>query len=87
MPPVLAPNDGFKRTAPQPDILGVQMADAPRPCDTHPDLVGFKYPLPHLAQSLKRQRRTRIVAVGSSSTAGEGNIIPGPARTGVEGAL
>ena len=56
------------------------MVDAPRHCDTHPDLIGLKYPLPHLAQSLKRQRKTRIVAIGSSSTAGEGNIIPYPAR-------
>ena len=48
--------------------------------NTHLDLVGFKFPLPHLAQSLKRQRKTRIVAIGSSSTAGEGNIIPYPAR-------
>ena len=56
------------------------MPDTPRPCDTHPDLVGFKYPLPHLTQSLKRQRRTRIVAIGSSSTAGEGKIIPYPCR-------
>ncbi len=56
------------------------MADAPPPCNTNLDLVGFKFPLPHLAQSLKRQRKTRIVAVGSSSTAGEGNIIPYPAR-------
>jgi acyl-CoA thioesterase I len=56
------------------------MSDAPRPCDTHPDLVGFKYPLPHLAQSLRHQRKSRIVAIGSSSVAGEGNIIPFPAR-------
>ena len=56
------------------------MSDAPRPCDTHPDLVGFKYPLPHLAQSLKRQRKSRIVAIGSSSTAGEGSIVPYPPR-------
>jgi acyl-CoA thioesterase I len=56
------------------------MPDAPRPCDTHPDLVAFKYPLPHLAGSLKRQRKTRIVAIGSSSTAGEGNIVPYPHR-------
>ena len=56
------------------------MPDTPRPCDTHPDLVGFKYPLPHLTQSLKRQRRTRIVAIGSSSTAGEGKIVPYPCR-------
>jgi lysophospholipase L1-like esterase len=56
------------------------MSDAPRPCDTHLDLVGFKYPLPHLTQSLKRQRKTRIVAIGSSSTAGEGKIVPYPCR-------
>ncbi len=56
------------------------MSDAPRPCDTHLDLVGFKYPLPHLTQSLKRQRKTKIVAIGSSSTAGEGKIVPYPCR-------
>lgn len=56
------------------------MPDAPRPYDPHPDLVAFKYPLPRLAQSLKRQRKTKIVAIGSSSTAGEGKIVPYPCR-------
>lgn len=56
------------------------MPEIPRPCISHPDTVAFKYPLPHLAQSLRRQRRTRIVAIGSSSTAGEGNIVPYPDR-------
>jgi acyl-CoA thioesterase I len=56
------------------------MPDAPRMCDTHPDLIAFKYPLAHLASSLKHQRKTRIVAIGSSSTAGEGNIVPYPYR-------
>jgi acyl-CoA thioesterase I len=56
------------------------MSDAPRPCDTHPDIVGFKYPLPRLAQSLKSQRKVKIVTIGSSSTAGEGNIVPFPCR-------
>jgi acyl-CoA thioesterase-1 len=56
------------------------MPDAPRPCDAHPDLVAFKYPLPHLTSSLKHQRKTGIVAIGSSSTAGEGNIVPYPYR-------
>jgi acyl-CoA thioesterase-1 len=56
------------------------MPDPPRPCDTHPDLVAFKYPLPHLTQSLKRQRRTRIVAIGSSSTAGADGILAYPCR-------
>ena len=62
------------------------MPDAPRSCDPHLDLIGFKYPLPHLMQSLKRQRKTKIVAIGSSSTAGEKSstgeikIIPFPSR-------
>jgi acyl-CoA thioesterase I len=58
----------------------VHMPDAPRPCDTHPDLVGFKYPLSHLTQSLKRQRKVKIVAIGSSSTAGADNVVPYPCR-------
>jgi acyl-CoA thioesterase-1 len=56
------------------------MAETPAHCDTHPDLTGFKYPFPHLMRSLKRQRRTKIVAIGSSSTAGEGDLVPFPAR-------
>ncbi len=56
------------------------MTDAPRPCNPHLDLVGFKYPFPRLTDSLKRQRKIRIVAIGSSSTAGEGNIVPFPFR-------
>jgi acyl-CoA thioesterase-1 len=56
------------------------MAKTPAQCHTHPDLTGFKYPFPHLMRSLKLQRRTRIVAIGSSSTAGEGDLVPFPAR-------
>jgi acyl-CoA thioesterase-1 len=62
------------------------MPDAPRPCDPHPDITGFKYPLPHLTRSLKHQRKTKIVAIGSSSTAGEKSssgeikIMPFPGR-------
>jgi acyl-CoA thioesterase I len=62
------------------------MPDAPRSCDPHLDLVAFKYSLPHLTQSLKRQRKTKIVAIGSSSTAGEKSstgevkIVPFPHR-------
>jgi len=56
------------------------------PCDLHLDLVKFKYSLPHLAESLKQQRKTRVVAIGSSSTAGEPSqngevkIVPFPHR-------
>ena len=56
------------------------MANTPAQCHTHPELTGFKYPLPHLMRSLKSQRRTRIVAIGSSSTAGEDRVVPFPAR-------
>jgi acyl-CoA thioesterase I len=56
------------------------MTDAPRPCNPHLDLVAFKHPLRHLADSLKQQRRIKIVAIGSSSTAGEGDIVPFPLR-------
>jgi len=59
---------------------GVSMADAPRTCEPHLDLVGFKHPLPHLAAALKHRRRIRIVAIGSSSTAGEGGVVPYSSR-------
>jgi acyl-CoA thioesterase I len=56
------------------------MSEIPRHCDTHPDITGFKYPFPHLMRSLKLQRKIKIVAIGSSSTAGEGDLVPYPAR-------
>jgi acyl-CoA thioesterase-1 len=52
------------------------MPDPVRSCDPHLDLVGFNYALPHLTQSLKRQRKVKIVTLGSSSTAGVGSIVP-----------
>jgi hypothetical protein len=54
--------------------------DAPQPCDIPLDLVRFKHPLPNLAQGLKNGGKIRIVAIGSSSTAGEGGIPPYPCR-------
>jgi acyl-CoA thioesterase I len=38
------------------------------------------YSLPNLTESLKKQRKIRIVAIGSSSTAGEADIVPYPSR-------
>jgi acyl-CoA thioesterase-1 len=55
------------------------MAETSAPGDTLQDLVGFKHPLPHLAKSLKAQRNTKIVAFGSSSTAGTRLVVPYPA--------
>ncbi|WP_315703574.1 MULTISPECIES: SGNH/GDSL hydrolase family protein [unclassified Bradyrhizobium] len=55
------------------------MTDAPI---RNPDLdpVRFEHPLKHLSESLKRRRKTRIVALGSSSTAGANGILAFPAR-------
>jgi acyl-CoA thioesterase I len=50
------------------------------PCDPYLDLTGFNYPLRHLTESLKRKRKIKIVAIGSSSTAGVENTIPYPCR-------
>jgi acyl-CoA thioesterase I len=49
-------------------------------CDPHLDRFGFEYRLPHLVESLKRKRKIKIVAIGSSSTAGADGIIPFPCR-------
>jgi lysophospholipase L1-like esterase len=56
------------------------MSDTPPPCDIPEELIRLKQPLPHLVQALTNQRNIRIVAIGSSSTAGEGDIVPFPHR-------
>jgi hypothetical protein len=38
------------------------------------------YPLPNIAKFLAKKGKVKIVAIGSSSTAGEGGIVPYPAR-------
>ncbi|WP_407154255.1 SGNH/GDSL hydrolase family protein [Bradyrhizobium sp. STM 3557] len=49
-------------------------------CNPYPDLMAFGPGLGRLRASLKGRRKTRIVAIGSSSTSGEGNVIPYPHR-------
>ncbi len=56
------------------------MPAAPRICDPHADLFNFRHPLPNLTESLKKRRKIKIVAIGSSSTAGEADIVPYPSR-------
>lgn len=56
------------------------MPPEPRRCNTHADLFSFEHKFPNLAESLLQRRKTKIVAIGSSSTAGEGDILPYPAR-------
>ena len=56
------------------------MPAAPRICDPHADLFNFRHSLPNLTDSLKKRRKIKIVAIGSSSTAGEADIVPYPSR-------
>jgi GDSL-like Lipase/Acylhydrolase family len=48
--------------------------------DAQADLFNFRYSLPNLTESLKKQRNIKIVAIGSSSTAGEADVLPYPSR-------
>ena len=52
------------------------MTATPRPCKPHLEVVAFDYRLPHLTEALKHQRKIKIVAIGSSSTAGTNGIVP-----------
>jgi hypothetical protein len=56
------------------------MACTTRQCETHQDIVGFKYPLPHFRVALKSQRKVKVIAIGSSSTAGADQVLPFPPR-------
>jgi GDSL-like Lipase/Acylhydrolase family len=58
----------------------VQMSDDPAKCDIPADLIRFERPLFHLAKQLKGTGPIKIVAIGSSSTAGEGTVAPYPGR-------
>jgi len=55
------------------------MSGVSQPCNPHLDIVTFKQPLKKLVENLERQRKIKIVVIGSSSVAGEG-VIPFPAR-------
>jgi hypothetical protein len=57
----------------------VQMPDIPE-VDVPAEFTSFQYPLPHLAQALKGKTPVRIVAMGSSSTAGRWDVVPYPHR-------
>ncbi|MET3838374.1 SGNH/GDSL hydrolase family protein [Bradyrhizobium sp. OAE829] len=45
-----------------------------------PDIANFKYKLPHLTAALQRPEKIKIVAIGSSSTAGVAPVAPYPPR-------
>jgi hypothetical protein len=44
------------------------------------EFVSLQYPLPHLAKALVGEAPVRIVAMGSSSTAGRADVVPYPHR-------
>jgi hypothetical protein len=56
------------------------MPDTAPEVDVPIEFVDFKYPLPHLARALLGKGPVRIVAMGSSSTAGRGDVVPYPHR-------
>jgi GDSL-like lipase/acylhydrolase family protein len=56
------------------------MPDTPPDGDVPTEFVSFQYPLPHLAKALLGKAPVRIVAMGSSSTSGRGDIVPYPHR-------
>jgi len=56
------------------------MTDTPPEVDVPAEFISFKYPLPHLAQALRGKGPVRIVAMGSSSTAGRLDVVPYPHR-------
>jgi len=60
--------------------MEVHMPDDLPKCDIPADLIRFERPLFHLAKQLKGTGPIKIVAIGSSSTAGEGTIAPYPGR-------
>jgi len=56
------------------------MPDTAPEVDVPGEFVSFKYPLPHLAKALLGNAPIRIVAMGSSSTAGRWDVVPYPHR-------
>ena len=56
------------------------MSDDSKGCNIPADLIRLERPLFHLAKRLNGAEPVKIVAVGSSSTFGEGNIAPYPGR-------
>ena len=58
----------------------MQMPDTLPDGDLPAELVQLRYSLPHLAKALLGEAPVRIVAIGSSSTAGRADVVPFPAR-------
>src|SRR5262249_2051833 len=56
------------------------MSDSAGDSDFPTEFIAFKYPLPWFAAALLGKEPVKIVAMGSSSTAGREDVVPYPAR-------
>jgi hypothetical protein len=56
------------------------MSDASSDGDIPTELVALRYPFPHFISALSGDAAVRVVAMGSSSTAGRGDVVPYPHR-------
>ena len=54
------------------------MVDSFAFADLPDDVIGLRYPLPRLAAAIRSGGAVRIVAMGSSSTAGRADVVPFP---------
>src|SRR6266702_3498431 len=57
---------------------GARMVDDLALADLPDEVIGFKYPLPCLARAIRDGGPIKIVAIGSSSTAGRADVVPYP---------
>ena len=57
-----------------------EMPDTPPEVDVPGEFVAFRHPLPHFVKALAGEAPVRIVAMGSSSTAGRADVVPYPHR-------
>jgi hypothetical protein len=56
------------------------MADGPADGDIPAEFTTLKYALPHFSAALRGKAPVKIVAMGSSSTAGREDVVPYPHR-------
>jgi hypothetical protein len=60
--------------------MDVEMVDSFALADLPDEVIGFKHVLPCLAKAIGGGGSVRIVAMGSSSTSGRGDVVPYPYR-------
>src|SRR3954452_16595763 len=61
-------------------MRGIIMAEVFAAGDFPAEFLTFKYPLPNFSAALRGKAPVKIVAIGSSSTAGREDVVPYPHR-------